>query len=554
MDARGSPEEFWELDPATGQYTREWVDIGGTRELMVMGVGGKKRNESGPVLLIQSPTGYGYVDAVGNVYDFGSPTGTQLQTVTDVFGNETKYEYDASYPDQLVAISYDKFVGAFGADYATRVQLIYLGLPAGVTLDIDVSTGTALRRNTKLDYVVVKNHKGDTLHHWASTIQYKLEYATRGQRLLLSKVTKQGADPWGAVGAFNVAEAPTEFTYETSNEYSIAPGTGIGVTSLAGNAEIEWVDLDGDGRPDLLWSSGSTQYWARNVTTSASAVVTFASAQVVPGGWVVTTHAWMDFDGDGVADRLEVGTPTCGAGILSIRRGQKTINTDGTVVLSYASPTCVSMTPGAPNMYFGITRTDSYGRVIGKLVDVNGDGVLDWLEPWSTNQTTGGWRVYHGYRTATGWAFGTPLQRQLSGYDFTGGAPPLSGGQGLTVPPGYVPGVAPTQFKSADLYSAIDVNGDGIPDFAQAVATGGGPTRWAVWYLTRSGFSSVGAGDLGLHGLLHWLRPFQRTVDHGPAESERSGGGVRPQHLGGLRGIRWKGREPVHRDGARCRR
>ena len=493
----GPMKRSWELDPATGALGREWVDIGGTKVLMVAGPGGLKRNESGSFVLIGTANGNGYVDAAGNTYDFGSPTGMQVQTVTDVFGNATRYEYLAGYPDMLAAISYDEFVGAFGADYATRVELEYGALPAGVTLDVDVSTGTALRRNARLDRVVVKNHAGSSLGNWVSVTQFELEYATRGHRQLLTKVTRLAGQPIGGTGTF-LEEPPTAFEYEAASDYSLGAGAGFDVQALAGSAEVEWVDLDGDGRADLTWSAGSNptiQYWARNLTLPSGAGLQFAPTQVLPGNWGSTSRAWMDFDGDGVADRIELGGPQYPEGTLKVRFGQRSVDAGGTVSVAFGPATQVTSPTGGPNLYFGLTRTDADGRVIGKLVDVNGDGVLDWLQPWSeagSPNGTGGWEVFHGLLSPSGWAFGPPVRYSLTDYDFTGGAPPLSGGRSTSNPPEYAPppGTRPAQFTPTDIYATMDVNGDGIPDFVQAVAASTGAdtsTRWRVRFLTRNG-------------------------------------------------------------------
>ena len=103
------------------------------------------------------------------------------------------------------------------------------------------------------------------------------------------------------------------------------------------------------------------------------------------------------------------------------------------------------MTPGAPNLYYGMTRTEvpPRGR---KLVDVNGDGVLDWVEPGARPDHRG-FAGLPWLRTA--WlGLRNPAERQLTA-TISAGAPAVSGGPGRTDPPGYVPGVARIQFKSA---------------------------------------------------------------------------------------------------------
>ena len=54
------------------------------------------------------------------------------------------------------------------------------------------------------------------------------------------------------------------------------------------------------------------------------------------------------------------------------------------------------------------------------------------------------------------------------------------------------------------------MNRNGVPDFAQTMATSGSSTRWCVWCLTSSRFSSV-TRTARPHGLHHWVRPFERN-------------------------------------------
>ncbi|HEX4382613.1 MAG TPA: FG-GAP-like repeat-containing protein, partial [Myxococcales bacterium] len=332
-------------------------------------------------------------DDIGNSYLFaGAAAGPWwLQEVRDVDDNLTSYTYQDDNGDRLLAaISYNRYnpldpnysgpAGSIaGGLFADVVSLAYEPL-AKVRYDVTIG-GALSARTLRLSTVTVQHqYAAATTPTLTTMYSYALRYdsfssgnAGSNARQRLASITERGRD--------GAALPPTNFLY-TQTQFSgfgksslpqlgrqiPAPLTADATTSLTftaaqcqnwfGNPAVTtcdyksvaaWIDVDGDGRPDLVWGDSSGVVWARNLTQAGT--MAFAPATLIPGssGWlsapnspslpvgekkglsyfnssgVEATHytnergfdvaisltKMVDMDGDGLADLVNVGTP-CG--------------------------------------------------------------------------------------------------------------------------------------------------------------------------------------------------------------------------------------------------
>jgi RHS repeat-associated protein len=230
----------------------------------------------------------------------------------------------------------------------------------------------------------------------------------------------------------------------------------------------EFLDLDGDGRPDLVrthgWSA-QNKVWKvyRNLGRDAPAL--FATT---PIPWPAPLHciserrpdtnatfaAVVDVDGDGRPDYVDART-----------HPWKVHRNTGTGFATQAESWGLG---GATNIRNASTVT---GGVTRDLVDLNGDG-----RPESVY--TGNWTTAHR-RWSVQWN---------TGHGFT--AP-----EEIWAPHGYVRVGGPDTPEMNVQSDLFDVNGDGLPDKVSAVGNpDGAGWRWRVWYGTGRGFTGRDGG------------------------------------------------------------
>ena len=208
----------------------------------------------------------------------------------------------------------------------------------------------------------------------------------------------------------------------------------------------QFLDVNGDGLPDWVEAyrsaSGGNALKRTFLNTGSDWVL---NADYAPPNYIddrktgVTRGQFLDVNGDGLPDWVEAYRSASGGSALK----RTFLNTGSGWVLNadYAPPNYID------DRKTGVTR--------GQFLDVNGDGLPDWVE---------------AYRSASG---GSALKRTF-----------LNTGSGWVLnadyaPPNYIDdrktGVTRGQF--------LDVNGDGLPDWVEAYRSASGGSKKNIAYL-----------------------------------------------------------------------
>jgi hypothetical protein len=268
-------------------------------------------------------------------------------------------------------------------------------------------------------------------------------------------------------------------------------------------------DFDGDGIGDvavgsLIGGSGHGSVWLLYLNTDGpvkenheiAGFVVFHSGGLLPSAGSSVANLG-DLDGDGVCD-LIVGSP--GADTAGIDAGAAWIvflNRDGT----YKSQ--VRITEGWGGFTDDLGSGDHFGRDVGFLGDVDGDGIGDAVVGSSFADGTGtGWEgaVWVLFLNRNGTVRShVKISEGLGG--FTGD---------LDANDGFGHGCA----------GIGDLNGDGVPDLAVGARgdADGGQAAGALWILflrsngTVRSFQKVGPGTGGFHGDVESLDAFGADV------------------------------------------
>ncbi|HZP40480.1 MAG TPA: SpvB/TcaC N-terminal domain-containing protein [Candidatus Binatia bacterium] len=313
---------------------------------------------------------------------------------------------------------------------------------------------------------------------------YDLAYrasAANGEALLAS-VLRRGADGSAElfVGPDGAVPAAATFRYAETADVALAPayvGVDVHETSFRDGDDCnnrDFLDLDGDGRPDLVRTASwaTTGAWTVYLNRGAGAPGGMFGAPVAwpaPRACItarvpdenLTTAAVVDLDGDGLPDYVD-STEAPWTVWLNTGRGFAT-----TPVRWYAD--------GVAYLRAG----DADGAIVRDVVDVNGDGRPDLVGTagWSASHTW--WHVRYNQGCTAG------PRGPVCG--FADGVP-------FFAPYGAIrDGGVDTADRNirSDFF---DVNGDGLPD--KVVAKGnddGRGAHWNVWFGTGTGLAGADA-------------------------------------------------------------
>ncbi len=239
--------------------------------------------------------------------------------------------------------------------------------------------------------------------------------------------------------------------WATDAGYSL-PGAGIIREFKNGRDEVwgELIDVNGDGLKDWVRAhrTNGTNYFLTYLNTGSGWVYTSAynlptpienySAKVRHGDFV-------DINGDGLVDWVEAFRYN-GA---NTRTTWLNTGSGWQLDANYTLP---------DNIYDSLHPASRYGE----FVDVNGDGLPDWVRAYKYNGTD---QIITWLNTGSGWQMDTTYNLPTFIYN-------------LSTDPKW-------QFKSGQF---IDVNGDGLRDFAQAFRNPNGAYALNTWLSTGKGW------------------------------------------------------------------
>jgi len=480
---------------ATGaviERAQYWLQLNGDRKLLVSIGSNQYRPDVGRSYLLATATGapptvWTAVDGLGTTYTF-SPQGSDnsrwyLTMVVDANGNKTAFEYvpdNDSYPAGHSLLSVVRY-NSVGSCFGHQVVIGYDIVPG--TVPAEGGQGLLGLPNKRLKTVTVQRQQCPSATS-ATLYSYQLDYVTSAatSRQLLTGIAQLAADgtPLGkdAVGTplgarFTYTPFTSGFSLSAYHELLPHPaGTPADSLCRAANCGLvnpgcqpqdvaAWMDLDGDGLPDMVWGqtsapnpsgdlSGGGLFWAKNLSrpgAPAFAATRFMSGSDLwrgggVGGGAVSfntagrsrdpatlqaaqiftylsgtgvTMTVQDFDGDGRPDLLSVEAQTCTSTScvpqctddqLAIRFNKP----DASGAPTFDKVSCVQLPPAllddfASMAYVGARMIEWSESVVGMnateqylgLFDMNGDGILDFVV-----SVGDAFRVYRGYRNSDG--------------------------------------------------------------------------------------------------------------------------------------------------------
>lgn len=495
-------------------------------------------------------------DAVGSTYKYKclakyACTRWYLTDVTDVDGNVVHYDYTPETqtcdwktetelgdnvdggPQVLTAISYNNV----GTAYVHTIQLTYIPNPQPET---EATPGAcAVVHDKNLSNVTITRRTSGTTTY-TTLGSYDLAYLASPDsgRQLLASIQPKGRDgtafgeptrfayndpsgvpaslaagsalaaPGGAAPSMEECRFLLEIPADRACKDGRYPWSGIHYYGGCSASDVAtWIDMDGDGRPDLVWGGGITGTgtqagirWARNLSTPGNP--SFAAATVIAGsgswrGVVSSLHPSgevaadsnrqggpgpnakisariLDFNGDGLPDLVsDYGSrpsdSLCTTTQYDVRFGS--VDSQGNLTFV---PRCVDVSVPFANAVSALTTPDYVSYVpLKELVDVTGDGIVDMLVDTGTSTPN----LYPGYRVGDSYAVG-------SLHFLTGPSGPCGGSL-------HCAGAASTDYAAGSIIQdTFDADGDGIPDRVYFQHLTNALPEWVVAPGTGMGFGS----------------------------------------------------------------
>jgi redox-regulated HSP33 family molecular chaperone len=269
----------------------------------------------------------------------------------------------------------------------------------------------------------------------------------------------------GAGGGEPLPEPGTHFE-DAASDWTLPLGSpnGNGYFTI-GNGLWSTVDLDGDGKLDLVVTEGATETqrsW-KLYTNTGSGFSTTAIDWALPSGspngngyFTLANGLWstIDLDGDGKLDLVVT------EGATETQRSWKLYTNTGsgfsTTAIDWALPS------GSPNGNGYFTLANG----LWSTIDLDGDGKLDLVVTEGATETQRSWKLY----TNTGSGFASAA----SDWTLPSGSP--NGNGYFTVDNG--------------LWSTVDLDGDGKLDLVVTEAATESKRSWKRYANTGSGFAS----------------------------------------------------------------
>jgi hypothetical protein len=350
----------------------------------------------------------------GLLYEYGNTTDSRifpstssttpyiwaLDKVTDRLGNQmtfTYYEAGGAYVP--LSIQYTAPSGSTAFPY--QVSFLY-STKATNDKTYKFLAGVQIPQTQQLSTITVTS-SGTTVRKY--NLSYTTSPSTGTQRARLTSIQECG----GSAGT-DCFTTPTSVGYQDGAAGVSIPATATG--SGATNGTIYSVDIDGDGKKDLVFQTSSGQWWVQLASASGygTPISTGASGSTIllddfdgagrnellaPSGgfWcayklngtsfsmtpttipVVSTSLYSvaDIDGDGLPDLVQLTAPSGGTSNLTVQ-----LNTSTASSISFAGSPAVTQ----PFFFSGVSGIKMYGDNQSpnspvSHFDFNGDGRSD---------------------------------------------------------------------------------------------------------------------------------------------------------------------------------
>lgn len=291
------------------------------------------------------------------------------------------------------------------------------------------------------------------------------------------------------------------------------------------------VDLNGDGRPDLVRSNasqgGSPPYtWSVYLNNGSGFDSVSLPSFTAPVKEVSKSNSWgtqhmlSDFNGDGLPDLIRAGAATVGDGQADSRCSQSATDRASCLEIYYntgqsfwSSPQVIPVPLG--NAVQGGTFGVSQSQIYQDFFDINGDGLPDFVyrRPTPTGYEST-WRVLLNL----GGEF-EPVTYVPDAYYFgLNEAIPSRTWQGAS---GIIRRTVDQDTGPKSHTDMVDVNGDGLLDHIET-----GSASWSVWLNSTSADPTVASTRPNVLGMLTNGMGGSTTVFYGPSTDYDNTGGL----------------------------
>jgi Salmonella virulence plasmid 65kDa B protein/Insecticide toxin TcdB middle/N-terminal region len=233
-------------------------------------------------------------------------------------------------------------------------------------------------------------------------------------------------------GAAGITKTGSSTNTAVSGTFTMGLSFGVGTANGTNGSDIDFIDFNGDGYPDVV-AGGSVQPTLPNGALGSQRIGLAGQSQV-------RQNAQSNFD-------VNLGATTS-----NLRSASNTFPLN---IFSEQAPYNVSA---------GVQASEGTSAMNYDLVDVNGDGLPDLVQPTGSGLIV---QLNLGYRFGlpeTWNASGPVRNEQTAAFGFNAGAG-ISGPAGFTdAVYGFGGGIASTHNMTGTDFDIIDVNGDGLPD------------------------------------------------------------------------------------------
>ncbi len=459
-------------------------------------------------------------DKSGTTYKYGGTAGARqddagatshiykwmLSETRDMNNNYISYSYYKNagqiYPDTIVYTGNGSTAGIFEVDFLRQTrtdsidsrQTAFSNLPAYQVNEIDVKvSGTWVRK-------------------------YVLAYSTNtnGVQSLLTSITKSGRDSLGTTTTlpaetFDYNQALSTNTWTHSSTISIPVDVNGGGTlhiNLEGyGSTVTPMDVNGDGLMDFV------QAYRTSTTTEDQSIYLNTG-----NGWTLSSTWAMPID---AADAGTLHVALNGISNLGIRAIPMDVNGDGlpdlvqsfrttstteiqNIYLNTGSGWSLSSTWAMPiDSNAGGTlhiNLNGYGSTVTP-VDVNGDGLIDFVQAYRTSTTTEDQSIY--LNNGSGWTLSTTW------------AMPIDASDAGTLHVPFSNSASNLGFPAIPM----DINSDGLPDLVQSYRSGSSEIQYIYlnngngWTLSSTWAMPVDANAPTMHVALTGNAPFGVLLD-----------------------------------------